>query len=377
MEQYILAIDQGTTSSRALLIDHSGNVKAVAQKEFEQIFPKPGLVEHDANEIWSSQSAVISEAMAKAGIQSEHILAIGITNQRETTIVWEKDTGKPIFHAIVWQDRRTMDFCQELKKKGLEPLFQKKTGLVLDPYFSGSKLHWILEHVPGARDMAKQGKLAFGTVDSWIIWKLTSGKCHVTDVTNASRTLLFNIHTKKWDDELLSILNIPRSLLPDVVSSSEKVGATQCPLFTTPIPICGIAGDQQAALFGQACFQKGMAKSTYGTGAFMLMNTGKEAVMSRNNLITTIAYEQGGELIYALEGSVFIAGAVVQWLKSIGVIHKSRRYRNACEICSRYRRSVLRAGLHRSWGSSLGSDGPGHDRRAYKRHATRPYRKGR
>lgn len=322
--EYILAIDQGTTSSRALLIEHRGSIKAVAQKEFQQFFPEPGQVEHDPNEIWSSQAAVITEVLVKARINSSAIAAIGITNQRETTIVWERETGNPIYYAIVWQDRRTAPFCQELKRQGLEPLFQKKTGLVLDPYFSGSKLHWILENVPGAKEKAIKGKLAFGTVDSWLIWKLTNGKRHVTDVTNASRTLLFNIHKKSWDEEILKLLEIPSSLLPDVVSCSEMIAETSSTLFASPIPICGLAGDQQAALFGQGCFERGMAKATYGTGGFMLMNTGTEVVDSRNNLITTIAYEQGGEMCYALEGSVFIAGAVVQWLKNnLGIIKSS------------------------------------------------------
>jgi glycerol kinase len=307
-----------------LLVDHSSNIVAVAQKEFQQIFPKPGLVEHDPNEIWFSQASVVAEVLVKANIQSKSIKAIGITNQRETTIVWDRDTGEPIYNAIVWQDRRTMAICQKLKQKGFEAVFRKKTGLVLDPYFSGTKLHWILKNVPGAMEKAQKGKLAFGTVDAWLIWKLSNGKRHVTDVTNASRTLLFDIHQKKWDDELLNTLEIPRSLLPDVVSCSEEIAKTDCPIFSSSIPICGLAGDQQAALFGQMCFHKGMAKATYGTGGFMLMNTGKVAVESRNNLITTIGYEQGGELIYALEGSVFIAGAVVQWLRdNLGLIKTS------------------------------------------------------
>ncbi len=323
--EYILTLDQGTTSSRALLIGRDANIKAVAQKEFRQIFPKPGLVEHDPDEIWSSQASVIAEILAKAGINRNAIAAIGITNQRETTIVWDKKSGQAIFNAIVWQDRRTTAFCQELKKQGLESLFQKKTGLVLDPYFSGTKLRWILDHVPGAREKAGRGELAFGTVDSWLIWKLSGGKKHVTDVTNASRTLLFNIHERKWDEELLKILDIPASMLPEVVSCSEKICVTDSPLFTSPIPICGLAGDQQAALFGQVCWQKGMAKATYGTGGFMLMNTGTQAVTSKNNLLTTIGYELDGKLYYALEGSVFIAGAVVQWLRdNLGIIKSSK-----------------------------------------------------
>lgn len=319
---YILAIDQGTSSSRALLIDRRGTIAAVAQKKFEQFFPQPGLVEHNPKEIWSSQSAAIAEVMAKAGGGKIH--AIGLTNQRETTIVWDRQTGEPIYNAIVWQDRRTMTICEKLKEQGYEALFRKKTGLLLDPYFSGTKLHWILNNVPGAKEKAKQGKLCFGTVDAWLIWNLSKGKRHVTDVTNASRTLLFNIHEKKWDDELLQILEIPRGLLPEVTSCSEEIAVTDSPLFPTPLPICGLAGDQQAALFGQMCFQKGMAKATYGTGGFLLMNTGKEAILSKNHLLTTIGYEQGGELAYALEGSVFIAGAAVQWLKeNLGLIKSS------------------------------------------------------
>ncbi|MBS3905263.1 MAG: glycerol kinase GlpK [Simkania sp.] len=323
--KYILALDQGTTSSRALIIDHTAMVKASAQKEFKQIFPKPGLVEHDPDEIWSSQASVITEVLIKAGLSSDAIVAIGITNQRETTVVWDRKSGKPLFNAIVWQDRRTSAFCQTLKQQGLEPLFQQRTGLVLDPYFSGTKLRWILDNVPGAKEKAHRGELAFGTVDAWLIWKLSGGKHHVTDITNASRTLLFNIHKKVWDEELLDILGIPSSLLPDVVSCSEHICNTHSPLFSSPLPICGLAGDQQAALFGQVCLEKGMAKATYGTGGFMLMNTGTEPVTSKNNLITTIGYTLGGEVHYALEGSVFIAGAVVQWLKNnLGLIKASK-----------------------------------------------------
>ncbi len=312
---HILALDQGTTSSRALLIDRKGQICAIAQKEFEQIFPQPGWVEHKPEEIWSSQAAVIAEALAKGGLSHKNIHAIGITNQRETTLVWERATGKPIANAIVWQDRRTTAYCDALKKRGLEPTIREKTGLLLDPYFSGTKLHWILENIPGAKEKANAGQLAFGTVDSWLVWKLTEGKKHITDVTNASRTLMLNIHTGTWDDELLKILEIPASLLPEVVSCSEVYGTTHSPLFAHPVPICGMAGDQQAALFGQACTQTGMAKSTYGTGGFMLLNTGNKPVLSRNNLLTTIAYEINGVRNYALEGSVFITGAAVQWLR--------------------------------------------------------------
>ena len=312
---YILALDQGTTSSRAVLVDKNGLIHTSAQKEFQQIFPQPGWVEHDPNEIWSSQASVIAEVLAKGFITPEEIAAIGITNQRETTIVWDRKTGKPVYNAIVWQDRRTTSLCQELKNKGMESLFRERTGLLLDPYFSGTKLHWILKNVPGAMDRAKKGELAFGTVDSWLIWKLTNGEKHLTDVTNASRTLMFNIHTCMWDEELLTILDIPKSLLPEVKSSSEVFGHTSPAAFRHSIPISGVAGDQQAALFGQTCFKAGMVKATYGTGSFLLMNTGKSPVLSKNKLLTTIAYKIRGETFYALEGSVFIAGAVVQWLR--------------------------------------------------------------
>ncbi|MFS8562964.1 MAG: glycerol kinase GlpK [Rhabdochlamydiaceae bacterium] len=312
---YILALDQGTTSSRAVLVDKNGLTHTSAQKEFQQIFPEPGWVEHDPNEIWSSQASVIAEVFAKSSISPEAIAAIGITNQRETTIVWDKKTGKPIYNAIVWQDRRTTGVCQELKNKGMESLFRERTGLLLDPYFSGTKLYWILKNVPGAMDKAKKGELAFGTVDTWLIWKLTGGEKHLTDVTNASRTLMFNIHTCSWDEELLNILDIPKSVLPDVKGSSELFGHTSPAAFRYSIPISGVAGDQQAALFGQTCFKAGMVKATYGTGSFLLMNTGKSPVLSKNKLLTTIAYKIGKETFYALEGSVFIAGAVVQWLR--------------------------------------------------------------
>ena len=313
--KYILALDQGTTSSRAVLISHDGSIYASSQKEFQQIFPQPGWVEHNPNEIWSSQASVIAEVMAKGAISPQDIAAIGITNQRETTIVWDKKTGKPIYNAIVWQDRRTTALCQELKNKGMESLFRERTGLLLDPYFSGTKLHWILKNVPGAELRAKKGELAFGTVDSWLIWKLTNGEKHLTDVTNASRTLMFNIHTCSWDEELLAILEIPKELLPEVKGSSEVFGKTSQAVFRDAVPISGVAGDQQAALFGQTCFRPGMVKATYGTGSFLLMNTGKTPVLSKNKLLTTIAYKVNGDVFYALEGSVFIAGAVVQWLR--------------------------------------------------------------
>jgi glycerol kinase len=313
--QYILALDQGTTSSRAILFNYEGQIQAVAQKEFEQIFPKPGWVEHDPNEIWSSQVSVASEAISRAGIAAEDVAAIGITNQRETTIVWDRATGKPVYNAIVWQDRRTSSTCDRLKDQGHLDLFQKKTGLIIDAYFSGTKVKWILDNVNGARERAANGELAFGTVDSWLVWKLTNGKKHITDATNASRTLIYNIRDGHWDDELLDILEIPPSMLPEVRSCSEVYGHTDGDALPASIPIAGIAGDQQAALFGQMCTSPGMGKNTYGTGAFMVQHTGTEAVTSENNLLTTIAYQIDDTTYYALEGSIFIAGAVVQWLR--------------------------------------------------------------
>jgi len=315
MDQYILALDQGTTSSRAIIFDRQGQIKATAQKEFEQLFPKSGWVEHDPNEIWSTQAAVAAEATVKAGLNGKNIAAIGITNQRETTIVWDRETGDPIHNAIVWQDRRTAEYCNQLKAEGHGGMIQEKTGLVIDAYFSGSKIKWMLDNVPGARQKAEAGKLAFGTVDSWLIWKFSRGKIHVTDATNASRTMLYNIRTHDWDDELLELLTIPRSMLPEVKSSSEVYGETATTLFASKVPIAGIAGDQQAALFGQMCVDKGMVKNTYGTGCFMLMNIGEQFIPSKNNLLTTIAMSRNGRVTYALEGSIFIAGAVVQWLR--------------------------------------------------------------
>ena len=324
MDKFILALDQGTTSSRAMLFTKEGTVKATAQKTFQQHFPYPGWVEHDPNEIWASQASVATEVMARGNVDSSQIAAIGITNQRETTIVWERRSGKPIMNAIVWQDRRTTGLCQKLKEKGLEPLIQQKTGLLLDPYFSASKIRWILDHIPGSIERAAKGELCFGTVDSWLLWKLTDGKVHITDATNASRTMLFNIHSQAWDEELLEIWQIPREILPSVHSCSEVYAHTSRSLFSTQIPISGIAGDQQAALFGQTCFKKGMVKTTYGTGCFMLMNTGNKPVISKNKLLTTIAYKIGNKTSYALEGSVFIGGAVVQWLRdSLGIIATS------------------------------------------------------
>jgi glycerol kinase len=312
---YILALDQGTTSSRSMVFDKQGNIISVAQKEFKQIFPKPGWVEHDADKIWSTQFGTMAEAVAKADIKMKQIVGIGITNQRETTVVWDRSTGRPICNAIVWQDRRTAAFCDELKAANLGELIKQKTGLVIDAYFSASKLKWILDHVPGARQKAENGELAFGTIDSWLIWKLTNGEVHATDVTNASRTMLLNIHTAEWDDELLGIFSVPRSVLPDVKASSKIFGVTGNIVPDSHIPIAGIAGDQQAALFGQMCTQPGMVKNTYGTGCFMLMNTGTKAIASKNNLLTTIAWKIDDKIEYALEGSVFIAGAVVQWLR--------------------------------------------------------------
>ena len=315
MSQYILSFDQGTTSSRAIIFNKKGEIIAVAQKEFTQIFPAPGLVEHDANEIWSTQLGVAAEVISKANLSVADIAAIGITNQRETTVVWDRITGQPIHNAIVWQDRRTASFCDELRANGEHIKIQEKTGLILDAYFSATKVKWILDHTPGAREKAAKGELCFGTVDSWLVYKLTNGQVHVTDVSNASRTMLFNIHSLEWDADLLSLFNVPASMLPAVKSSSEIYGHTQNILNAHHIPIAGIAGDQQAALFGQMCTQPGMVKNTYGTGCFMLMNTGQKAVPSTNQLLTTIAWQINGVTSYALEGSVFIAGAVVQWLR--------------------------------------------------------------
>ena len=315
-KKYIVALDQGTTSSRAVVMDHDANIVSVSQREFEQIYPHPGWVEHDPMEIWASQSSTLVEVLAKADISSDEIAAIGITNQRETAIVWERETGKPIYNAIVWQCRRTAEICEQLKRDGMEEYIRKATGLVVDPYFSGTKVKWILDHVEGARERAKRGELLFGTVDTWLVWKMTQGRVHVTDYTNASRTMLFNIHELDWDDKMLEALDIPRAMLPEVRKSSEVYGQTNIGgKGGTRIPIAGIAGDQQAALFGQLCVKEGMAKNTYGTGCFMLMNTGEKAVASTHGLLTTIACGPRGEVNYALEGAVFMAGASIQWLR--------------------------------------------------------------
>ncbi len=323
-QQYVLALDQGTTSSRAIIFDHSGKICGVAQKEFKQYFPKPGWVEHDPLEIWSSQASVATEVITGAGITPDRIAAIGITNQRETTIVWNRHTGEPVYHAIVWQDRRTAELCDELTRKGHGTTIRNKTGLVVDAYFSGTKIKWILDNVEGAREQAEKGDLCFGTVDSWLVWKFTRGKQHITDVTNASRTMLFNIHTLEWDEELLNLLGVPGSMLPEVKSCSERYGETSGDSFGYHIPIAGIAGDQQAALFGQLCLREGMAKNTYGTGCFLVMNTGEKPVLSQNNLLSTIAWQVNGKTSYALEGSIFVAGAVVQWLRDgLQIIHSA------------------------------------------------------
>jgi glycerol kinase len=323
MKKFILALDQGTTSSRAIIFDNNGLPVATVQKEFTQFYPKPGWVEHDPEEIWKSQSGVALNALKKAEIDAKSIAAVGITNQRETTIVWNRKTGKPVYNAIVWQDRRTAKFCDELKGKGLAGKIQQKTGLIIDAYFSATKVKWILDNVKGARKEAENGLLAFGTVDTWLVWNLTKGKQHVTDVSNASRTMLFNINTLSWDKDLLKIFDIPESILPEVRSSSEIYGKTEG-LFSSPIPVAGIAGDQQAALFGQMCIKPGMVKNTYGTGCFMMMNIGNKPIKSKSRLLTTVGWKIGNETVYALEGSIFIAGAVVQWLRDgLGIISKS------------------------------------------------------
>jgi glycerol kinase len=321
---YILALDQGTTSSRAIVFDHDASIVAVGQREFPQIFPQPGWVEHDPAEIWATQIAVATEALGRAHLRPRDIVAIGITNQRETTVVWDRETGVPVYNAIVWQDRRTADFCDRLKRDGHEDFVRERTGLVIDAYFSGSKVAWILDNVPGVRARAEAGKLAFGTIDSWLVWQLTSDSTHITDVTNASRTMLFNINTLTWDEDLLKLLGVPASMLPEVRPSSAVYGQVSTTLGVGGVPIAGIAGDQQAALFGQMCVSPGLTKNTYGTGCFLLQNTGEQPVVSRNRLISTVAWQIGGKTTYALEGSVFIGGAVVQWLRDgLGIISKS------------------------------------------------------
>ena len=324
MGNYILALDQGTTSSRAIVFDHNGQICSVAQKEFTQHFPQPGWVEHNPNEIWSSEAAVIAEAISQIDINGKDIAAIGITNQRETTVVWDIDTDEPIYNAIVWQDRRTAEYCDKLKAQGLVDRIREKTGLIIDAYFSGTKIKWILDNVPGARERAAKGKLRFGNIDTWLVWRLTRGQVHVTDVTNASRTMLFNIHDLKWDEELLKLLDIPASMTPEVKSSSEVYGHTKTTIFAHEVPIAGIAGDQQAALFGQMCLEPGAIKNTYGTGCFVMLNTGDKPVVSKNNLLTTVAWKIGDQVNYALEGSIYVGGSVVQWLRDgLGIIQKS------------------------------------------------------
>ncbi len=323
-KKYILALDQGTTSSRAIVFDHNGQICSVAQKEFTQYFPKPGWVEHNPNEIWSSEASVIAEAISAIDINGLDIAAIGITNQRETTIVWDIDTEEPIYNAIVWQDRRTAEYCDKLKAQGLVDKVREKTGLIIDAYFSGTKIKWILDNVPGARKRAEMGKLRFGNVDSWLIWRLTRGTAHVTDVTNASRTMLFNINTLQWDDDLLKLLDIPRSMMPEVKSSSEIMAHTKTTIFAHEVPIAGVAGDQQAALFGQMCVEPGSIKNTYGTGCFVMLNVGEKPVKSKNNLLTTVAWKIGDKVNYALEGSIYVGGSVVQWIRDgLGFINSS------------------------------------------------------
>ena len=373
--QYVLALDQGTTSSRALLFDQEGAVRAVAQREFDQIFPQPGWVEHDPEQIASSQIAVALEAMAQAGAQASDVAAIGIANQRETTIVWNRETGQPIYNAIVWQDRRTADFCERLRSEGHGPLIQQRTGLLIDSYFSASKISWMLDNVPGARTLAEAGKLAFGTVDTWLLWKLTGGRVHATDASNASRTMLFNIHTGAWDHELLDLFRVPISMMPDVRSSSEVYGEASAVKGLEKIPVAGIAGDQQAALFGQRCIRPGLTKNTYGTGCFMLQNTGRRAVPSSNRLVTTVAWKIGDTTEYALEGSVFVGGAVVQWLRDgLGLIRKSEDVEAPGQLRARQRRRLFRSGVRGTGRAALGFLRARLDLRPHARHHRRPPR---
>lgn len=335
MEQYILSLDQGTSSSRAIVFDRKGQICSMAQREFTQYFPKPGWVEHNPHEIWSSQASVIAEAIAAIDINGLNIAGIGITNQRETTIVWDRETEEPVYNAIVWQDRRTSEYCDSLKAEGKTEWIREKTGLIIDAYFSATKIKWILDNVPGARERAEKGKLMFGTVDTWLIWRLTRGEVHVTDPSNASRTMLFNIRTLQWDEELLKLFDIPASMMPEVRSSSEVYGATKTTIFAHKVPIAGIAGDQQAALFGQMCVEPGSVKNTYGTGCFLLMNSGEKPIASKNNLLTTIAWKIGDKVNYALEGSIFVGGSVVQWLRDgLGII------RSSSEVEARWASSV-------------------------------------
>ncbi|WP_026839270.1 glycerol kinase GlpK [Gillisia sp. JM1] len=332
MEKYILSLDQGTTSSRAIVFDKKGDIISIARKEFKQYFPKPGWVEHDPQEIWSTQAGVAAEATVSKGLDGKNIAAIGITNQRETVVVWDRKTGKPVYNAIVWQDKRTAEYCDELKEQGHADMIHEKTGLVIDSYFSGTKVKWILDHVEGARERAEAGELVMGTIDTWLVWNFTKGELHITDVTNACRTLFYNINTMDWDDELLELFDIPKSMLPEVKDSSEIYGHTKTTIFASKIPIAGIAGDQMAALFGQMCTKKGMVKSTYGTGCFMLMNIGEKPIISKNNLLTTVAWRIDGKTEYALEGSIFIGGAVVQWLRDgLGIIKRSGEVEHLAE----------------------------------------------
>ena len=364
MGKYVMALDAGTTSNRCILFNKKGEIVSVAQKEFTQYFPKPGWVEHNADEIWSTQLGVAVEAMTKIGASSEDIAALGITNQRETAIVWDKKTGEPVCNAIVWQCRRTAEYCDQLKEQGYTEMIRKKTGLIIDAYFSATKIKWILDHVEGARERAERGELLFGTVETWLIWKLTKGKVHVTDYSNASRTMLFNINTLEWDEEILKLLDIPSSMLPKAMPSSYIYGMTDSSYFGGPIPIGGAAGDQQSALFGQVCFHPGAAKNTYGTGCFLLMNTGEKPVFSENGLVTTIAWGLDGKVEYALEGSIFVAGAAIQWLRD-----EADRFRYGFGIYGTegkgYRRMLCSAGIYRSGRTALGSLRPRHDRRAY------------
>ncbi|MFA6593246.1 MAG: glycerol kinase, partial [Bacteroidales bacterium] len=324
MNQFILALDQGTSSSRAIVFDHEGVIRSVAQKEFPQHFPKPGWVEHDPKDIWSSEASVIAEAIARMDINGKNIAGIGITNQRETTIVWDAESGEPVYNAIVWQDRRTSDYCDKVRGEGMTEIIRAKTGLIVDAYFSATKIRWILNNVPGAMEKAQKGKLRFGTVDSWLVWNLTKGEVHVTDVSNASRTMLFNIHSLQWDQDLLDYFGIPASMMPEVRDSSEVYGHTKTTIFAHEVPICGIAGDQQAALFGQMCSEPGSVKNTYGTGCFLLMNSGSKPISSSHNLLTTVAWKIGKTVNYALEGSIFVGGSVVQWLRDgLGIIKSS------------------------------------------------------